>query len=165
MFVVLVLLTITFSTVRGQSNDDQLAKIEKSLKEELDKELPDWKCRTVAPIQGSSHVIIYHCELRDILVKIAVTEYQNAQRAEALFKETRDEQKRQGQIAGKNLVKEDLSNLGDEGYVWDIIGSEAIIFRKGKFLASISVPRPNENKDVFFSRMFAPHVAKVLDDQ
>ena len=165
---VLGLLMIAVISAHGQSNDDQLAKIEKSLKEEMAKELSDWTCHPIQPIQGSAHVIIYHCELGDILVKIAVTEYSSLEGAESLFKETKAEFKRQEEIATRNrgmevhLVKEELSNLGDEGYVRDVIGSEAVAFRNGKFLVDISVPRPNNNKDVFFSRKFAQHVAKAL---
>jgi len=64
-----------------------------------------------------------------------------------------------------HLIKEDLSTLGDEGYVSDVRGSEAVAFRKGMFIVNVSVPRPDGNKDVFFSRTFAAHVASVLQLQ
>ena len=64
-----------------------------------------------------------------------------------------------------HLIKEELSTLGDEGFVADVRGSEGVAFRKGEFIVNVSVPRPENNKDVFFSRKFAEHVAKALELQ
>ncbi len=168
--VILGLLMIVLPPARGQTKNGRWAKVEASLKEQISKEMPEWTCRFFEPVPEGD-VIIYHCELGDILLEIAVIEYQNDERAEALFKETKAELKRQEEIATKNqgkevkLVKEDLSNLGDEGYVFVVRGSEAVAFRKARFLVNISVPRPDDNKDVFFSRKFAQHAANALEDR
>jgi len=61
-----------------------------------------------------------------------------------------------------HLIKEDLS-VGDEELVKDVIGSEAVEFRKGKYIVNVSVPAPRHHKDVFFCRKVANDVAKALE--
>src|SRR5258708_2278549 len=76
-------------------------------------------------------------------------------------------EEREARKRGKelHLVKEDLSAFGDEGYVSAHRGSEAVAFRKGKFIVNVAVVAPENNNDLFFSRKFAEHVAKVLELQ
>jgi hypothetical protein len=153
-----------------QKDLDELANIGKSLEEKISKEMPGWTHHSIEPIQGSQRVIIQQWELGDIVVKIAITKYRKLEQAERAFKEFKSHLRIQEEAArsrGKalRLVKEDLSTLGDEGFVSDVMGSEAVAFRKGQFLVNVSVPRPYNNKDGFFSRKFAEHVAKVLELQ
>jgi len=129
--------------------------------------MPGWKCRSITPIQGSSGVIIDHCESADIAVKIAVTRARSVEEAQAAQKETMAHLRLEEEVAAKrgkelHLIKEELS-LGDGGFVWDIIGSEAVEFRKGRFIVNVSVPLPEGNKDAFFARKFSEYAARVLE--
>ncbi len=162
---------LVFAFAQGQADSDKSAKVRKSLKEKIGKEMPGWTHRSIEPFEGSQGVIIQQWELGDIIVKIAVTEYPNEEQAVRAFKAFKShliiEEKATTKNRGEefHLIKEDLSTLGDEGFVSDVRGSEAVAFRKGEFLVNVSVPSPQMNKDVFFSRKFAEHVAKALDDQ
>lgn len=168
---VVVFFLVLCASAQAQADSDEFSKIRKSLKEKIDKEMPGWTHRSIQPIEGSHGVIIQHWELGDIVVKIAVTEYPKEEQAARAFREFKSHLRIEEQATTKNrgrefhLIKEELSTLGDEGFAVDIRGSEAVAFRKGKFLVNISVPRPENNKDVFFSRKFAEHVAKVLELQ
>lgn len=71
-----------------------------------------------------------------------------------------------GQVQPKTdfrLVKDDLPFLGDGGFTWDVLGSEAAAFRKDNYLIFVSVPlRPHDYKEMRLSRQFAERVAEVL---
>ena len=128
-----------------------------------------WTYRSVQPTQGSSGVIIQQWQLNDIIVKVAITRYQTQADAEDAFKRFKDRLRIEEQATSKNrgrqvhLIKENSLNVGDEGFVRDIRGSEAVAFRKGKFIVNVSVPSPQKNKDIFFSRKFAQHIVKAFD--
>lgn len=47
----------------------------------------------------------------------------------------------------------------------DVRGSEAVAFRKGPFIVNITIARPEQSNDLYFSRKFAEHVASVLEPQ
>ena len=169
--IVIIFFLLVYAFAQGQGDSDKSDKARKSLKEKIGKEMPGWTHRSIEPFEGSQGVIIQQWELGDIIVKIAVTEYSNEEQAVRAFKEFKShliiEEKATTKNRGKefHLIKEDLSTLGDEGFVSDVRGSEAVAFRKGEFLVNVSVPSPQNNKDVFFSRKFAEHVAKALELQ
>jgi hypothetical protein len=168
--LIVISLAVCVSAQAQSDQDEELNNVGKSLTQRIAKEMPGWNCRSIQPIEGSRHVIIRHCESSNIVVKIAVTEYLKLETAESAFKEFKSHLRLEEQVAQKRgkelrLVKEDLSTLGDEGYVSDDRGSEAVAFRKGRFIVNVLVVRPEDNNDVFFSRKFAHHVAKVLELQ
>ena len=169
--ILIVLLALPIITVRAQGEQDQLANIGNLAKEKISKEMHGWTYHAIQPIEGSQLVVIQQWEQGDILVKIAITEYRKLDRAEQSFKDFRAFLKTQEQASAKNqhkelhLIKEELSTLGDEGLVADVRGSEAVAFRKGRYIVDVSVVRPISNKDVFFARKFADHVAKALEVQ
>lgn len=163
----LVLLLASCGVAQAQTDSDESEKMKKSLKEKISKEMTGWTHRAIQPIEGSQGVIIQHWELGDIVVKIAVARWSSEEEAKRAFKEFKSHLRIEEDAArsrGKalRLLKEELSAVGDEGYVSDVRGSEAVAFRKGNFMVDVSVPRPYDNKDVFFSRKFAKLVAKAL---
>jgi len=165
----LLVLVLVSGFATGQSIDDELVQIGNSLRQEINKQMPGWTCKSIQPIQGSSGVIVEHCRSGDILVSIAVSERDSQENAQAAFNESKAHLRLEEQVAANHqkqlvLIKEELTNLGDEGFVWNIRGSEAVVFRKGKFIVNTSVPTPANNKDAFFSRKFAEYVAKVLEN-
>jgi hypothetical protein len=164
-----IAMLVAFATVDAQSESEELAKIKDSVKHEVSKEMKGWTYRSVQPTQGSSGVIIQQWYLNDIIVKVAITRYEKQADAEYAFQRFKAQLKLEEQATSKNrgrqihLIKEDSLQVGDQGFVWDIRGSEAVAFRKGKFIVNVSVPSPQQNKDVFFSKKFAQHVVKALD--
>jgi len=164
-----VALLIALGSVHAQSESEELVKINDSVKLEVSKRMQGWTYRSVQPTQGSSGVVIQQWYLNDIIVKVAITRYQNQADAEDAFKRFKAHLKVEEQATSKNqsrqihLIKEDSLQVGDEAFVWDIRGSEAVAFRKGKFIVNLSVPSPQKNKDGFFSKKFAEHVVKALD--
>jgi len=164
-----VALLIALGTVHAQSDSDEMDKLKHSVKKVVGKEMEGWTYKSVQPTQGSSGVVIQQWQLNDIIVKVAITRYEKQKDAEDAFKQFKAHLRVEEQATSKNrgksvhLIKEDSSAVGDEGFVWDIRGSEAVAFRRGKFIVNVSVPSPQKNKDVFFSKKFAQHVVKALD--
>jgi hypothetical protein len=169
--VVAVLLLVLCATAPAQGNSDESARIRKLLREKIGKEMPGWTHRSIEPIEGSQGVIIQQWESGNIVVKIALTRYLTpAQAARSLqeFKsQLRVEEQARTKRGGKefHLIKEDLSTLGDEGFVVDDRGSESVAFRRGEFIVNISTSGPSNNKDGFFGRKFAEHVVKILEQE
>lgn len=169
--MICVAVIVLLGAVQAQSDSDDLAPVKESLKQKVSKKMEGWTYRSVEPIQGSRGVIIQQWRLNDIIVSVAVIRYEKEAQAESAFKYAKAQLRIEEQATSKSrskpirLIKEDLMALGDEGFVSDIRGSEAVAFRKGKFIVNVSVPEPQNNKDVFFSRKFAQHVAKVLELQ
>jgi hypothetical protein len=166
--VIAVSLILTGVTVQAQSSQDELARIKEAVRTEVSKNMKGWTYRSVEPIQGSQ-AIIQQWRLNDIIVKVAITRADSQTDAEAAFKESKRHFRREEEATSKSrgktvkLIKEDVS-IGDEGFVLDRMGSESVSFRQGKFMVSVSVPSPAENKDVFFSRKVAHDVAKALKE-
>ena len=169
--ILIVFLALLIITGHAQGERDKLDNIGDLVKERISKEMHGWTYHAIQPIEGSQLVVIQQWEQGGILVKIAITEYRKLDRAEQSFKDFRALLKTQEQAAARNqhrelhLIKEELSTLGDEGLVADVRGSEAVAFRKGRYIVDVSVSRPDNNTDVFFSRKFANHVAKALEVQ
>jgi hypothetical protein len=156
--------------VQAQSDSDELIKLKESVKDNVGKQMHGWTYRSIEPIQGSRNVIVQQWQLNDIIVSVAVTRYGSEARAQDAFKKFKDQLRLEEDVRTRNqgkpfsLIKEDSNEWGDEGFVQDVLGSEAVAFRKGRFIVNVSVPQPSNNKDVFFSRQFAHHVLKALQD-
>jgi hypothetical protein len=105
-----------------------------------------WTYRSIEPIQGSRNVIIQQWQLNDIIVSIAVTRDDSEEKAQDAFRNFKDHFKVEEIARTKNqgkpyrLIKEDSNEWGDEGFVHDELGSEAVAFRKGSFIVNVSVP-------------------------
>lgn len=169
--MICVALIVLFEAVQAQSDSEDLVTLKESLRQDISKKMEGWTYRSIEPIQGSRGVIIQQWRLNDIIVSVAVVRYEKEQKAENAFQDAkthlRIEEEATSKSRGKSirLIKEDSIALGDEGFVSDVRGSEAVTFRKGKFIISVSVPEPQNNKDLFFSRKFAHDVAKILDSK
>jgi len=171
LIIVGLALTCLLGVIQAQSDSDELIKIKESVKENVSKQMHGWTYRSIEPIQGSRNVIIQQWQLNDIIVSVAVTRYDSEARAQDFFQRFKEhlgvEENARTKNQGKpyRLIKEDSNEWGDEGFVHDVLGSEAVAFRKGRFIVDVSVPQPANNKDVFFSRQFAHHVLKAIEDK
>ena len=169
--ITIVLGLLICAMAQAQAVSGQLAKIGDALKERIDKGMPGWAYRSIQPIEGSKNVIIQHWELGDIAVRIAVTEYDAEARATQALKDFKAHLRVEEDAARANrgrelhLIKGDLPAISDEAFTLDIRGSEAVAFRKGRYIVNVSVPRPDGNQDVFFSKKFAAYVASILELQ
>ena len=167
MFVI-VLLT---GAVQAQRNSEKLAKLKQILTDKIGGNMPGWTHRSVTPIEGSKNVIVDQWETGNVIVRVAVNEYDTEESAGAALKDFRKQLKsEQDATAARRktnfrLIKDDLPDLGDSGFVWDFRGSDAVVFRKKNFLASVSVFGPWEYKDTVLSKLFAQHVADALTAQ
>lgn len=154
--------------VHAQVDSEQLAKLPKILNEKIAKEMPGWTHRSVEPIEGSKNVIIEFWESNYVTVKVAISQYETKADADLALKEFRShiEKEEQATTARRKvrvrLIKDELTELGDGGFIWDIRGSDAAVFRKQNFLVCVSVVQPAEYNDEVLSKQFAQRVAAVL---
>ena len=164
-----VLLLITIS-VNAQDISEKLAKVPKALQEKVGQEEPGWIHSSITPIEGSKNVIIEQWESSGVAIRVRVTEYDAQRDAVLALKEFKSQLKTQEDAAaarGKadfHLVREDLSELGDGGFTWDIRGSEAVAFRKQNFLVFVNIARPEGYNDVRLSKEFARRVVEALSE-
>ena len=171
LVIVSVALACLLGLIQAQSDSDELIKIKESVKENVGKQMHGWTYRSIEPIQGSRNVIIQQWQLNDIIVSVAVTRYDSEARAQDFFQRFKEHLRVEENARSKNegkpfrLIKEDSNDWGDESFVQDVLGSEAVAFRKGRFIVDVSVPQPSNNKDVFFSRQFAHHILKAIEDK
>ena len=164
-----IVLLVALGSVYAQSESQELENIKESVRAEVNKQMEGWTYKSVQPTEGSAGVIIQQWQLNDIIVKVAITRYKNQTEAAAAFQQFKAQLTVEEKATSKNrgrtvhLIKEEKTHVGDDGFVSDVRGSEALAFRKGKFIVNVSVPSPAINKDVFFSRKFAQHVVRALE--
>jgi hypothetical protein len=132
--------------------------------------MPGWSHRSIEPIEGSKNVIVEQWEAGNVIVRVAVIEYDTEDSAVAALKDSRDRLKAEEDIAAARkkhlrLIKGDLPELADGGFIWDARPSDAVAFRKKDLLMFVSVTGPREYNDTALSRLFAQRVADVLVTQ
>jgi len=164
-----VLLLIACGFVTAQS-DDEMDKIANRVTEKINSSMHGWTHRSLQPISGSKNVIIEQWQSSDVIVEVAITRYPDSEKAARGFnfhksQLAREEAAQKSRGKSVKLMKEELDSLGDEAFASDVRGSEAVAFRSGRFIVNISVPQPETNRDIFFSRQFAHHVFKAIQDK
>ena len=164
LFVVLLLT----GAVQAQRNSEKLDKLKQILTDKICSDMPGWTHRSVTPIEGSQNVIVDQWEAGNVIVRVAVNEYDTEESAAAALKDFRKRLKSEQDATASRgkpnfrLIKDDLPDLGDGGFIWDIRGSDAAVFKKKNFLAFVSVVGPREYKDTVLSKLFAQRVADAL---
>jgi len=167
----LFILFLLMGPVQAQRNSEKLDKLKQILTDKLGSDMPGWTHRSVTPIEGSKNVIVDQWEAGNVIVKVAVNEYDTEESAVAAYNDFRKQLKREQDATASRrktnfrLIKDDLPDLGDGGFIWDIRGSDAAVFKKKNFLTSVSVIGPREYNDTVLSRLFAQHVAEALTEQ
>jgi hypothetical protein len=162
------ILFLLLGTGQAQRSSEKLDKLKEILVSKIGGSMPGWTHHSVTPIEGSKNVIVDQWEAGNVIVSVAVNEYDNEESAVAALKDLRKRLKsEQDATAAKRktnfrIIKDDLPDLGDGGFIWDIMGSDAAAFRKKNFLAFVSVVGPREYNDSVLSRLFAQHVAEAL---
>jgi hypothetical protein len=167
VFIILLL----SGAVQAQRNSEKLDKLKQILTDKIGANMPGWTHRSVTPIEGSKNVIVDQWEAANVIVKVAVNEYDTEETAVAALKDFRRQLKSEQDATASRrktnfrLIKGDLPDLGDGGFIWDIRGCDAAVFRKKNFLASVSVFGPRDYNDTVLSRLFAQRVAEALTAQ
>ena len=167
VFVMMLLL----GTVQAQTQSEKLDKLKEILVNKIAGSMPGWTHRSVTPIEGSKGVIVDQWEAGNFIVRVAVNEYDTEESAVAALKDFRKRLKSEQDATASRgkpnfrLIKDDLPDLGDGGFIWDTIGSDAAAFKKKNFLVFVSVVGPREYNDTVLSRLFAQHVADALATQ
>jgi hypothetical protein len=85
VFIVFLLLGIG----QAQRNSEKLDKLKETLKEKIGSDMPGWTHRTVTPIEGSKNVIVDQWEAGNVIVRVAVNEYDTEESAAAALKDFR----------------------------------------------------------------------------
>ena len=164
-------LLLLLGPAHAQTHSEKLAKLKEILKDKIGRDMPGWTHRSVTPIEGSKGVIVDQWEAGNVIVRVAVNEYDTEESAAAALKDFRKRLKSEQDATASRgkpnfrLIKDDLPDLGDGGFLWDVRGSDAVAFRKKNFLAFVSVVGPWDYKDTVLSRLFAQHVADALATQ
>jgi hypothetical protein len=167
--LLLLALLLAAVTIQGQVNSERLSSISTKLAEKIEKSERGWTHRSITPMEGSRNLIVDQWESSEVTLKVVVTEYKTqdaATNALKVFKENLKTEEGVARGRGKadfRLVKDELPTIGDGGFTWDILGSEATAFRRENFLVFVSTSSESrDRKDLKLSKEFAKHVADVL---
>lgn len=158
--------------LRGQEDPPQLTAIRAAIERHIIKKKHTWRRKTVTPMEGSQGVIIdrWESDSDDQAVVITIILHKSSTEATAALEDFSfriKEEERAAKAHGKHDfkgVKEQLSDLGDNGFTWDVRGSTATAFRKNDLTVYVSVVKPESNKDDKLSKEFAQSVANALSN-
>jgi hypothetical protein len=164
---VFVLAILTSTAVGAQTDLDQ---VDAKLKRVVESHLPGWKQKRVEPIGGSKNVLVLFWSNSNRVVKVSVIAYKTGHAAWEAIED----------FAMHEPSKEELKDLGDEGYAWGYDHGN-VAFRRGKFIfylstdanidddpdaRSLTALEKNErmrSERRRWSREFARHAAKAID--
>lgn len=168
-FAAMILFCLSSSARAQETLPPQLVAARSSVEQALQDRMPGWVRRPVVPIEGSANTVIDQWELDDFAVKVVIEMRPSQQEAEASFEQAKQQLHAEEDAArsrGMNnfsLIKETLSDLGQDGYTWeDTYEATAVAFRENNLIVYVSVVRPAQNKDKNLSKEFATHVARAL---
>src|SRR5258705_13918593 len=85
---VFVTLLLT-GAVQAQRNSEKLDKLKQILTERIVVNMPGWTHQSVTPIEGSKNVIVDQWETGNVIVRVAVNEYETEGSAAAALKDFR----------------------------------------------------------------------------
>jgi len=165
-----VALLLFLGSAQAQRHSERLDRLSKILGDKIVAGMPGWTHRSIEPIEGSRSVIVEQWEAGNVIVRVAVIEYDTEESAVAALKDSRHRLKVEEDIAAARkkplrLIKDDLPELADGGFIWDARPSDAVAFRKKDLLMFVSVTGPQEYNDTALSKLFAQRVADVLAAQ
>jgi hypothetical protein len=164
-----MLLGLSPTLTAQESPAPQLAAARSSVEREIQDKMPGWMRTPVTPMSGSADTVIDQWELGDFVVKVVIEMRASQQTAAEGFdkgkkhlKVEEDARRSRGR-SDFRLIKEKLTDVGQDGYIWeDAYESEAAAFREKNLIVYVSVVRPTHNKDKTLSKEFARHVGKAL---
>ena len=155
--------------VRAQADLDRL---DEKFRHHIEPAMSEWKYKRGKPTSEGENVLVQFWSFSERRVMISVMPYRSAQDAKQALQE----------FAKYLPNKETVPGYGDEAYAWGY-GLSKIAFRRGRFNIYVSTTaeigaRPEERTltddqrfDLMksemrkWSRVFAGHAAKAIDDQ
>jgi len=120
--------------------DTALEKIRNFLAEKK----PDWKHKSVEPIQGSHNVSVNNWEFEGRIVRVSIVAYGSEDDAMAAMR----------RFAAQERTLDRLPDICDGGYSWGMGGSN-IAFRKGDLTVWVSNSVTNLGQGVELTKEFA----------
>jgi hypothetical protein len=67
-------LIIFVGLAHAQADDHKLKELSFLMKAKMSQEMPEWRNRSIRPMEGSKNVVVEECELGEVAVKVAVTQ-------------------------------------------------------------------------------------------
>ena len=170
LFPFFVALVVLLGSIQAQTHSDKLDRLAKRLQEKIEKDVSGWNHRSITPIEGSKDIIVEQWETGNLIVRVSVIEYAEEEDAQAALKDFRRHLEIEEQAAARRKVtlrkiKGELPDLGDGGFLWDTLGSDAAAFRSKNFLVFVSVTGPPNYNDTVLSKRFAKYAADALATQ
>lgn len=168
-FAAMVLFCLSAAARAQEGLPPQLVAARSSVERELQDKMPGWLRTPVTPMAGSADTVIDQWELGDFAVKVVIEMRASQEAAAEGFDKGKkhlkveEDAKRARGRSDFRLIKEKLTDVGQDGYTWeDTYESVATAFRENNLIVYVSVVRPAHNKDKTLSKEFARHVAKAL---
>jgi hypothetical protein len=126
----------------------RLNSLLEKVKNDLAERKPEWKHRSIEPIEGSRNVSVNNWEADGKIVRVSILAYGSSESAAESMR----------RFSSETRTLDRLPELGDGGYSWGLGGSN-IGFRKGDVTVWVSSSVTNLKQAVKLSQEFA----KLID--
>jgi hypothetical protein len=144
-----LLLLLCFRPVSApQDYTVRLDSLLEKVKSDLAEKKPEWKHRSIEPIQGSRNVSVNNWEADGQIVRVSICALGSSESAAEAMRS----------FSSETRTLERLPELGDGGYSWGLGGSN-ICFRKGDVTVWVSSGVTNLKQAIKLSQEFA----KLID--
>ena len=151
-FVVGWLLLFVSAASAAQDYTARLDVVLEKIKTHLSEQKPEYKHRSIEPIQGSRNVSVNNWESDGQIVRVSIIAYGSANEAA------------QSMLRFSDIrTLERFPDLGDGGYSWGMGGSD-VCFRKGDLTVWISISTSNLEQAVKTVQEFAKQIAGAIPD-
>lgn len=113
VFAVGLLLTLVTAAPATQDYISRLDTVLAQIKTHLAEQKPEWKHRSIEPMQGSRNVSVNNWELDDQVLRVSIIAYGSAEQAAETMR----------RFSSETRTLDRFPDLGDGGYSWGIGGS------------------------------------------
>ena len=162
----LALLLVVASTSVAQDVSPELDNVAKIAEKAIQEKMPGWTCTRIPPMQGSKDVVSEKCESGVQAVSIDIVRFASQEVAKSRMDYARQQLEMVDKVAqsqgrqSTDKIQEELTPLGDEGFIWQRGAATEIVFRKNNF--TININDISKVEDPHLSKEFAQHIASAL---
>jgi len=150
-FVVGWLILFVSTASAAQDYTARLDVVLEKIKTHLSEQKPDYKHRSIEPIQGSKNVSVNNWESDGQIVRVSIIAYGSANEAAQSMR----------RFSSDIRTFDRFPDLGDGGYSWGMGGSN-VCFRKGDLTVWISISTSNLEQAVRTVQEFAKLIAAAI---
>lgn len=143
-FAVGLLVILVTSVPAAQDYTPRLDTVLTQIKTHLAEQKPEWKHRSIEPMQGSRNVSVNNWELDDQVVRVSIIAYGSAEQAAETMR----------RFSSETRTLDRFPDLGHGGYSWGLGGSN-VCFRKDDVTIWISTSTTNLKQAVKTCQEFA----------